>query len=147
MVRKAHRMNPCTSFCIHLGHCPTHSPAPSLCLFRLVFPPKPLLFTQVTRFLVAIQALEQLFQRQWTGLSRWVSVCRSLLFPFTCLNYNFFDTSRVFVLCAVKLTILPQSVLLGRRRITPKEGAETSYLPLTSPSPFGPNLTSLSPPL
>jgi hypothetical protein len=96
--------------------------------------------------LVAIQALEQLFQRLWTGLSRWVSVCRSPLFPITCLNYNFFDTSLVFVLCSVKWTILAQPLLLGRRRKTPKEGAETSYLLQTSPSPLSPNLTSLFPP-
>ncbi len=73
----ARRLNPCTNFCIHLDHIPPPPPALSLRMLRLVLPPKPLLYTQDTRFFVANQALELLFQRQWTGLSRWIFVCRS----------------------------------------------------------------------
>ena len=42
---EAHSLNPCTTFCFHLCHIPTHPPAPSLRMFRLVFPSKSLLYT------------------------------------------------------------------------------------------------------
>ena len=142
----ANRLNPFTNFCIHLGHIPAHPPAPSLCIFRLVFPTKPLPFTQDTRFFVASQALELLFQRQWVDISRCISRSRSPPIPTTCLYYNFCDTSPLFVLCAGKCTLRLQPSLWGRRRKTPKEGAKTSLLPLTSLSPFSPNPSSLFPP-
>ena len=142
---EAHRLYPCTNFCFHLGHLTPHPPAPSLGMFCLVFPPKPLLHTQVTRFLVAIQALEQLFQRQWTGLSRWISGSRSPPIPTTCLYYNLSDTSSFFVLCSGKCKQLLQPPLLGGRRKTPKEGLETSHRSLTSLSPFSPYPSSLFP--
>ncbi len=143
---EAHSLNPCTTFCFHLCHIPIHPPAPSLRMFRLVFPSKPLLYTQVTRFLVASQALELLFQRQWAGLSRWISVSRSPPIPTTCLYYNLSDTAPLFVFCAAKRTQLLQPPLLGRRRKTPKEGLERSHLPLTSLYPFSPNRSLLPPP-
>ena len=143
---EAHRKNPCINFCFHLGHIPPHPPAPSLDMFCLVFPPKPLLHTQVTRFLVAIQALEQLFQRQWTGLSRWISGSRSPPMATTCLYYNLSDTSSVFVLCAGKCKQLLHPPFLGRRGKTPKQGAERLYFALLSLSPFSPNASLLFPP-
>ena len=85
----AHRLNPCTNFCIYLGHIPTHPPAPSLCIFRLVFPAKPLPFTQDTRFFVASQALELLFQRQWIDISRCISLCRSPQSPLRALTTTY----------------------------------------------------------
>ncbi len=83
----AHRLPPCTNFCIHLSHIPTHPHTSPLCMLRLVLTPKTLLFPQDACFLVANQALELLLQREWNGLSRWISLRRFPPIPTTCLNY------------------------------------------------------------
>ena len=87
----------------------------------------------------------RLFQRQWTGLSRWISGSRSPPIPTTCLYYNLSDTSSFFVLCSGKCKQLLQPPLLGGRRKTPEEGLETSHRSLTSLSPFSPYPSSLFP--
>ncbi len=71
-------------------------------MLRLVFSPKTHLFTQHNFYFCSLQALEQVFWRQWKGLSRCVCLCRSFPIPTTHLNYNFADTSLIFCLCAVK---------------------------------------------
>ena len=139
----AHRLNPCTNFCIHLGHIPAHSPAPSLCMLRLVFPPKLLSPPRTHAILEGNQPLELLVQRQWDVLSRWISFCRPPPIPTTCLSYNFPHTSLVLFLCAAKCTQLFQPSLLGRRGKTPKQGAELLFLSLLSLSPFSSNASLL----
>jgi hypothetical protein len=144
--RFAHRLNPCTNFCIHLEHIPAHPPAPSLCMLRLVFPAKLLSPPRAHAILEGNQPLELLVQRQWDVLSRWIFFCRSPSISTTCLSYNFPHTSLVLFLGAGKCTQLFQPPLLGRRGKTPKQGAELLFLSLLSLSPFSPNASLMFPP-
>ena len=142
----AHRLNPCTNFCIHLGHIPPHTPASSLCMLCLVFSPKTLLSTQDTRFLAGHWPLELLVLREWGRLSRWISLCRSPPSPTTLPYYKFADTSLLFCMCAGQCTLLPHPPILGRRRKTPKTSLGAPCLALSSLPPCSPSPSSLLPP-
>jgi hypothetical protein len=81
----------------HLPHVPLHLSAPCLCMLRVVYLPKTLLFTLHTLFFCSLQALELVVLGLWKGLPRCVCFCRSLLILTTHPNYNFANTSFIFV--------------------------------------------------
>jgi hypothetical protein len=136
--RLSHSASTATRLGTHLPHAPLHLSTPCLCMLRVVFLPKTLLFTSHTLFFCSLQAREQVVLGLWKGLSRCLCSCRSPPIPTTQPNYNFANTLFFFCLCAVKWTQLLSPQFLGPGSKTPKEGEKQSLPTLLSCSPFSP---------